>query len=109
MCKCTRFVSSYCCVIYLLSVRWYIEIAMNKKTIQNNERSLGVPFLEDIEADIAALPPEVDDQSDKDGIAADDIGRSDVTDVPGTVECGGPGDYESEYLSRIEVSFTPSG
>ncbi|CAG9834560.1 unnamed protein product [Diabrotica balteata] len=59
---------------------------MSRRYFRNLEEAIDYLNSEQIDADIAALPPEFDDLTDEDEINDDELGVAEVEDIPGGTE-----------------------
>lgn len=59
---------------------------MSRKHFRNLEDAVEYLYSEQVDADIAALPPEVDELTDEDDLNDDDLGLADILEIPGGTE-----------------------
>lgn len=85
---------------------------MNRQVFKTLEKAWEYCIEEEIEADILALPPDVDDMIDEEGIDDEDLTFPVVSDIPGSAEVeinNDKDDFEEEYVTinflRNECSF----
>ncbi|KAF2895057.1 hypothetical protein ILUMI_11118 [Ignelater luminosus] len=80
---------------------------MSRKPFKALKEALDYCFSDEIEADIALIPPEVDNLTDKDEGPDDEIAVPDILDVFGTVEVLEQDDISDEEVEQPEAS-TPA-
>ncbi|ESO11749.1 hypothetical protein HELRODRAFT_166777 [Helobdella robusta] len=78
---------------------------MRRKNFLNLEEAIEYAFSKEIEADILALPPEVDELTDKETINDEELGTPIVADIAGTMELDVPSD-EEDTVSLAKQSST---
>ncbi|KAF2905227.1 hypothetical protein ILUMI_00951 [Ignelater luminosus] len=81
---------------------------MSRKPFKTLEEALDCCFSDEIEADIALIPPEVDNLTDEDEGPDDEIAVPDILDVPRTVEVLEQDDISDE-VEQPEASTSAGG
>lgn len=74
------------------------------KTFKSAEEAVEYLFSEEIEADMVALPPDVDEITDEESFDDDETGCPVVQDIPGTVEINLPEDGDVPSYSTASSS-----